>query len=103
MAGLLRRFRLRSSSPRCRLISPRRLQLHSLEERAVPATFTVNELDDNGTGSGNAGDIRFCLTNAAAGDVIQFSPTTFATPQTISVTDQLLISKNLSISGLGFD
>jgi hypothetical protein len=53
-----------------------RLLLSPLEDRAVPATFTVNALTDTGTGSGTSGDLRYCInqSNAMTG------------PNTISLT-----------------
>jgi hypothetical protein len=41
-----------------------RLRLHALEDRAVPATFTVTDLGDAGIGSGTSGDLRFCIQQA---------------------------------------
>ena len=76
-----------------------RLALRPLEDRCVPATFTVNELDDNGSGSGLVGDIRFAVNTAAANDVIEFDTTLFATPQTIPLSaGQLTISKNVAVN-----
>ncbi len=63
----------------------------SLERRELLTTvFTVNSLGDAGTGSGNAGDLRYCITQANAvktgASEIQFDPTKFATAQTITLT-----------------
>ncbi|MBX7104674.1 MAG: right-handed parallel beta-helix repeat-containing protein [Gemmataceae bacterium] len=80
-----------------------RLRLTSLEGRAVPATLVVNALTDSGSGSGLSGDLRYCINTATAGDVINFSNTLFATPQTISVGSQLSVAASISIAGPGFD
>jgi hypothetical protein len=37
-----------------------------LEDRVVPATFTVTNTADAGTGSGNVGDLRYCITQSNA-------------------------------------
>jgi hypothetical protein len=44
--------------------SRRRLLLEPLEERALLSTWTVNSLGDAGTGSGQSGDLRYCITQA---------------------------------------
>ncbi|MHB1556518.1 MAG: Ig-like domain repeat protein [Isosphaeraceae bacterium] len=64
----------------------------ALERRELLATvFTVNSLADAGTGSNNAGDLRYCINQANAvttpgGSEIVFDPTKFATAQTITLT-----------------
>ncbi len=62
---------------------PFRPALFALEDRTTPATFTVVNTDDSGTGSlRDAID----LANSTAGpDDIVFDPTVFATPQTITL------------------
>ncbi len=61
---------------------------------AMAATITVTNTDDSGAGS-----LREAITNAAPGDTINFSVT-----GTITLTSgQLLISKDLTISGPGAD
>src|SRR4051794_22858892 len=60
-----------------------RLSLHSLEDRSVPATFTVTSIADSGSGS-----LREAIDSANASgsdDIIDFDPTLFATPQVISL------------------
>src|SRR4051812_35038876 len=55
--------------------------VESLEERAVPAAFSVDRLTDDGPalvgeGSGNTGDLRYCIIQAGTqgeNDTIQFT------------------------------
>ncbi len=60
-----------------------------------PTTFTVDLTTDTGAStSASAGDLLYCITQANAqtnpsGTVIQFDPTVFATPQTITLTSTL--------------
>ncbi len=68
---------------------PRRPVLELLEGRALLATFTVNSLGDAGSGSGDAGDLGYCINQANADDqanTIVFDPTVFGTPQTITLS-----------------
>jgi hypothetical protein len=70
-----------------------------LEGRIAPATFIVTNANDSGPGS-----LRQAIldTNAVpTADSISFDPTLFATPQTINLTSELLISDNLAINGPG--
>src|SRR5271166_997237 len=63
--------------------------LEVLEDRWVPSTFTVNSTADLGTGSGLAGDLRYCINqaNSAGGaETIVFDKTVFKTPQTINLS-----------------
>src|SRR4051794_5891031 len=82
-----------------------RLWLSPLEERTVPALYTVNSTADLGTGTGTTGDLRYCLTqaNAAPGaDSITFDPTVFATAKTIVLTgSELPVSDDVTITGPG--
>ncbi len=60
--------------------------------------FMVNSFTNTGTGSGNAGDLVYCIEQAnanpdPAGSVIQFDPTAFATPQTITLPSTLELSE----------
>ena len=41
-------------------------KVETLESRCTPATFFVTSSDDNGTGSGDSGDLRYCITQANA-------------------------------------
>lgn len=65
------------------------LSLLSLEDRSTPATFTVNAITDTGAGSGNSGDLRYCIAQANANpgdDTIAFDATVFASSQTITLS-----------------
>ena len=56
-------------------------------------SFTVNSLGDAGIGSGDSGDLRYCINQANADDqanTIVFDPTVFSTPQTITLTGSQL-------------
>src|SRR5579859_4895002 len=66
--------------------SPRsRLGIEALEARVVPSTFTVNALTDTGAGSGNSGDLLYCINQAnTSGGTINFSP--LLANQTIDLT-----------------
>jgi hypothetical protein len=76
--------------------------LRPLEDRTPPATFTVNNTSDVGTGS-----LRNAITQANATasvpDVIQFDPSLFASgPATISLLSSLpTVTDNLTIVGPG--
>src|SRR4051812_23461395 len=77
---------------------------------AVPATaqnFIVTSLTDTGTGSGNAGDLRYCITQVdaynatSAATSITFQP---GLTGTINLTNALPIVtqfRGLSINGAG--
>src|SRR5262249_38121711 len=43
-----------------------RPRLEVLEDRMLPSTYVVNSLGDTGAGQGNAGDLRYCITQANA-------------------------------------
>jgi hypothetical protein len=93
--------------------SKRRWVLEGLENRLVltggPTIYTVNAITDAGTGSGTTGDLAYCLSQANAntnseGSVIEFDPTVFGTPQTISFSTTLSLSETAgpeAISGPG--
>ena len=60
--------------------------LEGLEGRLLlsgsPTPYTVNATSDTGAGSGDTGDLRYCITQAntntnPAGSLIQFDPTVF--------------------------
>ena len=48
--------------------------LEILEDRTLLSTYVVNSLTDTGTGSGLAGDLRYCIAHATSGsDTISFA------------------------------
>ncbi len=62
--------------------------LEVLEGRVVLSTFTVNSVGDGGIGSGDEGDLRYCINQANADDqanTIVFDSIVFGTPQTITL------------------
>ncbi len=81
----------------------RRRRFHAaegLEGRVLLAAtiYTVNAITDDGVGSQNTGDLRYCIDQAnananSAGSVIQFDPTVFGTPQTITLSSTLTMSE----------
>jgi hypothetical protein len=80
-----------------------RPRLEVLEGRLVPANFTVNSTGDTSAGSGTAGDLRFCITQADAnpGSTIGFDATVFTTAQTITLNGTALpdLTANTQITG----
>jgi hypothetical protein len=72
-----------------------RPRLEALETRQLLSSFTVVLATDNGGSAGQqvtatSGDLRYCIEQAdaahsATSDTINFSPTLFATPQTITL------------------
>jgi hypothetical protein len=69
-------------------------RLESLEERAVPSTLTVTNLNDSGSGS-----LRAAVAAASSGDTITFAS---ALSGTITLSSgELAISKSLDIEGPG--
>ncbi|MBI1917437.1 MAG: right-handed parallel beta-helix repeat-containing protein [Planctomycetes bacterium] len=70
--------------------------LEVLEDRTVLSTLQVTSVGDSGTGT-----LRQAIQSAVNGDTIAFDPTVFATPQTISLTSQLSVTKDLTILGPG--
>jgi hypothetical protein len=87
--------------------------LERLEDRVLlsgsPTLYTVSAITDSGAGSGAAGDLAYCISQAnantnTAGSVIQFDPTVFATPQTLTLSSTLSLSETAGpevISGPG--
>jgi CSLREA domain-containing protein len=73
-----------------------RPKVEVLEDRILLSTFTVNNLGDAGTGSGNVGDLRYCINQANANNQansIGFDSTVFATHKTITLAgSQLTLS-----------
>jgi hypothetical protein len=91
-----------------------RPRLEALETREVLSTFTVVLATDAGGLGGQkvtatTGDLRYCIAQADAAhaaltDTIQFSPTLFATPQTITLKSSngpLVINDSHPLSILG--
>jgi predicted outer membrane repeat protein len=69
--------------------------IQTLEARNLLSTYTVDRLTDLGQGSRLAGDLRYCITNAADGDDIQFGVT-----GTINLTGALPdLTHSISIEG----
>src|SRR3954447_4092298 len=69
--------------------------LECLEGRWVPSTLTVTSAADSGAGS-----LRADVAAAHNGDTVAFAPSLAG--QTITLTSgELLINKNLTITGLG--
>ena len=73
MAGMFKRNPPKPS----RKAPTRRLVLEALESRTLLSVFAVDRLSDHqpaggGEGSGLAGDLRYCLTQASDGDAITF-------------------------------
>ncbi len=63
-----------------------------------PTVYIVDLTSDTGVGSGNTGDLLYCITQAnanpnTAGSEIEFDPTVFATPQTIKLTSTLELNE----------
>jgi hypothetical protein len=99
-----------------RRYAKRRLRIESLEDRAVPAVFTVTGLGDNGGINPNPGDgtgtLRQAIVDANAtpdDDQIVFDPSLFgspASPQSINLENTLTIlptGGGLTITGPGSD
>jgi hypothetical protein len=93
----------RTRGPRSRVARPAspkaRLLLLALDRRIAPATFTVTNTGDTGVGSGNSGDLRYCITQA---DATAGSNTINATgvTGTIILTSALpSITQGLTITG----
>ena len=64
----------------------------------VPTIFTVNLTSSSGAGSGNAGDLVYVIGLANAnsnpgGSEIEFDPTVFSSPQTITLSSTLVLSE----------
>ncbi len=64
----------------------------------VPTAYTVDLTSANGTGSGNSGDLVYVVNQAnanpnPAGSVIEFDPTVFGSPRTITVRSTLELTE----------
>ena len=81
--------------PHCRIRG-----LEDLEERVVlsPTIYTVDSTTATGSGSGTMGDLPYVIGQANAdpnpdGSIIEFDPTVFGTPQTITLSSTLTLSR----------
>src|SRR5262249_8205110 len=73
--------------------------LSAITSAEAQQTFTVDRLTDAGEGGGFSGDLRYCITNAIAGDTI-----TFDVVGTINLTRALPeLNRSISIEGPGAD
>src|SRR5262245_35945839 len=86
----------RSTHHRSRFQTPRRPRpaLEALEDRALPSTFTVMNLNDSGPGS-----LRAAVTSAnttPGADILQFAP---GLKGTIPLASELSITDDLTING----
>lgn len=68
-------------------------------------TLTVNKTADTNDGSCDVADcsLREAVATAATGDTIDFDPSVFGTPRTITLGSEILINKPLTINGPGAD
>jgi hypothetical protein len=75
-------------------------RLEALEDRTLLSTYTVNTLTDTGAGSGQTGDLRYCVAHATSGhDTIAFAP---GLTGTIQLQNDLPILKaSVAIQGPG--
>jgi hypothetical protein len=90
--------RARRGRAQRRAAAPRfRPQLEALEDRCVPSTLTVTNTTDSTIP--NPGSLRYEINAAQSGDTIVFNPN--LSGQTITLNDQLVINKSLTIQGLG--
>src|SRR5262245_33097369 len=65
-----------------------RPSLQVLEDRVLLSGFIVDRLGDAGSGSGNSGDLRYCINQANGNNqanTIGFDSTVFASHQTIAL------------------
>jgi hypothetical protein len=88
-----------SYSRAARRVRAYRPRFEILEARHLLSTYVVDRLTDTGAGSGLAGDLRYCIGQAADGDAI-----TFGVTGTISLTVALPdLTHSISIEGRGAD
>src|SRR6516225_4543869 len=83
-------FQKKKLSPHSRF----RPNLEALEDRWMPSTLTVTSIADKGVGS-----LRADIAAAQSGDSIVFAPNLDG--QTITLKSELLLDKNLTITGPG--
>ena len=76
--------------------------LEGLEDRLLlsggPTIYTVNSTGNGTSGSGDSGTLPYVIGQAnanpnTAGSVIQFDPTVFGSPQTITLSSTLMLSE----------
>jgi hypothetical protein len=79
------------------------LWLSPLEDRAVPAAYTVTALTDTGAGSGTVGDLRYCLTQANASAGVADTIDLTGVSGTITLTGELPVTDAVAITGPGAD
>jgi hypothetical protein len=85
-------------APRVRAYRP---HFEVLEARHLLSTYVVDRLTDSGAGSGLAGDLRYCIAQAADGDAITFGVTgTINLNLGVALPD---LAHNISIEGPGAD
>jgi hypothetical protein len=88
---------LRRPAPRAAARPRFRPVLECLEDRAVPSTLTVTNLDDSGNGS-----LRFELAQAQNGDTIVFDDSLNGGTLTLT-SGELQVSQSVTIQGPGSD
>ena len=69
-----------------------------VQTNTAPTHYTVDLTSDTGAGSGSEGDLRYVIVQADAnpnplGSIIQFDPTVFASPQTITLASTMVLSE----------
>ncbi len=95
-----------SARRRRRLWVPESLE-HRVLLSGTPTIYTVDLTSDSGRGSGLAGDLLYCITQAdasdsSAGSLIEFDPNVFASPQTITLASTLVLSERDGPEVIGF-
>lgn len=81
--------------------SPSRLArfVRALEDRIVPATFTVTNTNDSGSGSFRQAVIA--ANSSSGADTIVFEPSVFSNPQTVLLSGTIGVVEALAIIGPG--
>ena len=80
------------------------LAIEGLEQRQLLTAYMVNALSDSNSGSGTTGDLRFCMTKAAATagtHTISFSPGLTGTIKLKSALPDMLSGTTLTLTGPG--
>ena len=80
-----------------------RLRMEMLEDRLLPATFTVTDTSDNAS---DTGSLRYAIDNLASGSAASTNTINFSLPSGSTVTlsnGALTISQGVTISGPGAD